>query len=342
MTTNSPILTRRSLFLAGGAALATATVTSKAFAQWKPSERIPDPAVHILDQSFNKYYVSSASVERIATGMRWCEGPVWFGDGRYLLWSDIPNNQIMRWDEQSGAVSPFRKPAGYANGNSRDALGRLITCEHENRRVTRTEFDGSTTVILDQFDGKPLNSPNDIVGKSDGSIWFTDPAFGPNVNESMARPELPGSVYRVDPQKGTVTLLAANIKGPNGLCFSPDESKLYIIESRTDPRRILVYDVVDNGTNIANGKVHIDCGKGTADGFRADEDGNLWCGWGEGSNELDGVMVFSSAGKAIGFISLPERCANVCFGGPKHNRLFMAASHSVYSLITKARGATIG
>ncbi len=334
--------TRRSVLLGGGAALASLSATGSALAEWKPSERIPDPAIHILDPSFKKYWVSSATIERIATGMRWCEGPVWFGDGRYLLWSDIPNNQIMRWDEQTGTVAPFRKPSGYANGNAREAQGRLITCEHENRRVTRTEFDGSITVILDKFNGKPLNSPNDIVGKSDGSIWFTDPAFGPNVNEGMAAPELPEAVYRVDPLKASVSVLATDIKGPNGLCFSPDESKLYIVESRTNPRQIRVYDVVNNGTAIANGKVLIDCGPGTADGLRVDIDGNLWCGWGEGSDDLDGVMVFSPAGKPIGFISLPERCANLCFGGLKRNRLFMASSHSVYSLMTKARGASLG
>ena len=312
---------------------------------WRSSERYPDPAVEGLDPSFAKYRIFSAAVERLATGMRWGEGPVWFGDGRYLLWSDIPNNRILKWEEETGQVSAFRKPSNYANGNTRDRQGRLVTCEHGGRRVTRTEYDGSIKVILDRYDGKPLNSPNDVVVKSDGSIWFTDPPFGilGNYEGSQATPELPQNVYRVDAASGRASVVAGDLRGPNGLCFSPDETKLYLVESRATPNRLIrVYDVVDGGKRLANDRVFVDAGPGTPDGFRCDVDGNLWCGWGMGSPELDGVVVFSPAGELIGRIRLPERCANVCFGGTKRNRLFMAASRSLYSLYVNTQGAPGG
>lgn len=311
---------------------------------WQPSERYPDPAIEIVDPSFEKYRVFSASVERLATGFRWCEGPVWFGDGRYLLWSDIPNNRIMKWEEETGAVSVYRKPSNFGNGNTRDRQGRLLTCEH-GRRVTRTEYDGSITVLIDRFDGKRLNSPNDIVVKSDGSIWFTDPVFGilGNYEGTRAEPELPLNVYRIDGITGAVSVVATDVRGPNGLAFSPDEKIFYLVESRATPHRlILAYDVVD-GKKLANKRTLIDAGpRGTPDGFRVDVDGNLWCGWGMGSAELDGVMVFSPAGKLIGRIALPERCANVCFGGLHRNRLLMAASHSIYSLYVNTQGCAGG
>jgi gluconolactonase len=314
-------------------------------ARWEPSDRIPDPAVEILDPAFTRYHLFHAVVERIATGCRWCEGPVWFGDGRYLLWSDIPNNRILKWEEETGAVSIFRKPSNHANGNTRDRQGRLVTCEHGGRRVTRTEYDGSITVILDRHDGKRLNSPNDVVVKSDGSIWFTDPPFGISsaYEGGVATPELPQNVYRVDGATGRATVVAGGMAGPNGLCFSPDESRLYLVESRATPNRLIrVFDVVDGGTRLANDRVFVDAGPGTPDGFRCDIDGNLWCGWGMGRAELDGVMVFSPEGKSIGHIRLPERCANLCFGGPAGNRLFMAASRSVYALYVNTRGAPGG
>ncbi len=310
---------------------------------WEGSQRYPDPAIEIIDPSFEQYRVFSAAVERLATGFRWCEGPVWFGDGRYLLWSDIPNNRIMRWDEETGAVSVFRKPSNFGNGNSRDRQGRLVTCEH-GRRVTRTEYDGTITVLADSFEGKPLNSPNDVVVKSDGSIWFTDPPFGilGNYEGIKAEPALPQNVYRLDGQTGALTVVAT-ARGPNGLAFSPDESRLYLVESRATPTRLLlVYDVV-NGTTLANGRQFIDAGPGgTPDGFRVDVDGNLWCGWGMGSEALDGVMVFNAGGKLIGRVRLPERCANVCFGGRMRNRLFMAASQSLYALYVNTQGVAGG
>ena len=210
-------------------------------------QRYPDPLVRILDPSFAKYRLPLAKVERIASGMRWCEGPVWFGDGRYLLWSDIPNNRIMRWDEETGAVSVFRKPSNNSNGNTRDRQGRLLTCEHDARRVTRTEYDGTITVIADRYDGKPLNSPNDVVCKSDGSIWFTDPPFGilGYYEGHRAEPELPTNVYRWDPKSKKLTVVAGDVNRPNGLAFSPDESKLYVVEAGVTPRVIRAYDVVD-------------------------------------------------------------------------------------------------
>ena len=308
---------------------------------WQPSSFYPDPAVQILHPSFVKYRVFSAAVERLAAGLRWAEGPVWFGDARHLLVSDIPNNRILKWEEETGAVSVFRRPSGFANGNTRDREGRLITCEHGGRRVTRTELDGSITVLMDRFEGKRLNSPNDVVVKSDGSIWFTDPPFGllSDYEGARAEQELPQNLYRLDPATGQATVLDDGIAGPNGLAFSPDERVLYVVESRASPRNILAYDVVGDGTRITGRRVLISAGPGTPDGFRLDEDGNLWCGWGMGTPELDGVMVFSAQGEPIGRIQLPERCANLCFGGPKRNRLFMAASQSVYALYVNARGA---
>jgi gluconolactonase len=250
----------------------------------------------------------------------------------------------MRWDEETGATSVFRKPSDHANGNTRDRQGRLVTCEHGGRRVTRTEYDGAITVIADSYQGKPLNSPNDVVVKSDGSIWFTDPPFGilGNYEGHKATPESGQNVYRVDGASGEITAVATDVDGPNGLCFSPDENKLYLVASRATPNRLIyVYDVVD-GRALANGRVFIDAGPGTPDGFRCDIDGNLWCGWGMGSDELDGVVVYNPAGTLIGRIRLPERCANLCFGGVKRNRLFMAASQSIYALYVNTQGAPGG
>ena len=308
---------------------------------WQPSAHYPDPAVQVLHESFAKYRLQSAAVERLATGMRWTEGPVWFGDGRFLLWSDIPNNRIMKWDEETGVVGVFRRPSNYANGNTRDRQGRLITCEHGTRCVTRTEYDGTVTVLVDRFEGRRLNSPNDVVVKSDGSIWFTDPPFGivSDYEGDRAESELPAAVYRLDPRTDDLRALDREIAGPNGLAFSPDETRLYVVQSRSTPREILAYDVVADGTELANRRVLISAGPGTPDGLCLAEDGNLWCGWGMGAPELDGVMIFSMHGEPIGRIALPERCANLCFGGLKRNRLFMAASQSVYSLYVNTRGA---
>ena len=331
-------------FLTASSALTTLAVLPRTFAQWQPSQRYPDPAIKIIDPSFAKYRLASAKVEKIASGFRWAEGPVWFGDGRYLLWSDIPNNRIMRWDEETGAVGVFRQPSNFANGNTRDRQGRLLSCEHLTRRITRTEYDGSITVIADRFEGKPLNSPNDIVCKSDGSIWFSDPPFGVLgfYEGEIAKPELPTNVYRWDPQTKQLAVVAADINRPNGLAFSPDESILYIIEAGITPRVIRAYDVVQAGTRLGTARTHITAEtNGTPDGMRGDVDGNIWCGWGMGAEGLDGVAIFNPAGKLIGRVDLPERCANLCFGGLHRNRLLMASSTSVYSLFVNTQGAPV-
>jgi gluconolactonase len=336
----------RRVFLASGAAsIAAAAIAPVPQGQWQESSRYPDPLIRIIDPSFARYRINSAKVERLASGMRWSEGPVWFGDGRYLLWSDIPNNRIMKWEEETGAVTVFRKPSNNANGNTRDRQGRLLTCEHETRRVTRTEYDGTVTVIADRFDGKRLNSPNDVVCRSDGSIWFTDPPFGilGNYEGREAKPELPTNVYRVDPAGGRLTVVTGDINRPNGLCFSPDEKKLYVIEAGVSPRVIRAFDVVDGGMRITNGRLLVTAeADGTPDGMRADVDGNLWVGWGMGTEGLDGVTIFNPEGKRIGRINMPERVANVCFGGLHRNRLFMAGSTSLYSLYVNTQGAAGG
>jgi len=335
-------ITRRKTLTAGVSALAVAAAP-RAFAAWEPSDRYPDPAIQILDPSFAKYRLNNAGVERIAVGMRWAEGPVWFGDGRYLLWSDAALDRITRWDEETGQVSVFRKPASKPNGLTRDRQGRLLTCEHGGRRVTRTEYDGTITVLIDKFEGKRLNSPNDIVVKSDDSIWFTDPVYGITSNYSgiIDTQELPTNVYRLD-KSGRVAVVAGDVNRPDGLAFSPDESKLYIIEDGVSPQVFRAYDVVDNGTKLANGRTFLTVeGRGIADGLRVDVDGNLWCGWGGGAG-FDGVMVFNPAGKPIGRIDLPERCANVCFGGFRRSRLFMTASHAIYSVFLRTQGAAGG
>jgi gluconolactonase len=311
---------------------------------WEPSQIYPDPAVQVLDASFNQYRLPLASVEQLATGCRWSEGPVYVGDGRYVLWSDIPNDRILKWEEETGAVSVFRKTSWNANGNTRDRQGRLVTCEHRGRRVTRTEYDGAITVLMNHYQGRRLNSPNDVVVTSDGSIWFTDPVFGilGYYEGEKADPELPPSVYRIDGQTGEASVVADDVDGPNGLAFSPDESTLYVVASRAQPtRKIIAYDVI-GGTQLRNPRVFIDAGPGTPDGFRVDIHGNLWCGWGMGDAELDGVRVFNDAGAPIGHIALPERCANLCFGGRWRNRLFMAASHSLYALYVNTQGAPGG
>ncbi len=334
-------INRRKFMAAGASAAAMVVGMQNTSAQpWHPSQRYPDSLVRAIDPSFNKYKLGLAKIEKIADGCRWNEGAVWFGDGRYLLWSDIPNNRMMKWDEETGAVSVFRKPSNNSNGNTRDRQGRLVTCEHDARRVTRTEYDGNITVIADKFDGKPLNSPNDVVVKSDGSIWFTDPPFGilGYYEGHIAKPELPTNVYRVDPKDGKVAAVITDINRPNGLTFSPDEKILYVVEGGVTPRVINAFDTVDDGAKLANKRAAITADDdGSPDGLRCDVDGNLWCGWGTGEG-LDGVSIFNPAGKLIGRIDLPERCANLCFGGRHRNRLFMVASTSVFSLYTNAQG----
>lgn len=314
---------------------------------FQPSQRCPDPAIEVLDERFRGLRLFSATVEQLASGCRWAEGPQWFGDGRFLLWSDIPNNRILRWDDCSGAVSVFRQPSNNANGLARDHQGRLLACEHLTRRVTRTEYDGSITVLADGFDGKRLNSPNDIVCQRDGTVWFTDPSFGIHGHweGEPAEQELPHGVYRIDAATGRVDCLLDDLAGPNGLAFSPDESVLYVVESRATPRRLVwAYDVA--GAKLSNKRLHLDAqSAGAFDGIAVDRDGRIWAGFGSDGSaqavaaELDGVRVFDRDGAPMGHIHLPERCANLCFGGAKRNRLFMAASHSLYALYVNTQGA---
>ena len=343
-------LNPRRSFLKTAAGTGLAVIAGGAGAQsfeFKPNQRYPDPSVQILDPSFTKHRIYSSSVEQLGTGMRWAEGPVWFGDGRYLLLSDIPNNRIMRYDDATGAFGVFRQPSNFSNGLGRDRQGRLLACEHLTRRVTRTEYNGGITVLADSFNGKRLNSPNDIICKSDGSIWFTDPPFGigGTWEGDRATPELPHSVYRIAPD-GKLGVATAELAGPNGLAFSPDEKKLYVVEGRAQPNRLIwAYDVGANGALSNKTKVVDANGPGSIDGFKVDTDGNLWCGWGSNGSpgakaeELDGVMVFNPQGKPIGFVRLPERCANLTFGGAKNNRLFMASCHSLYALYVETHGA---
>jgi gluconolactonase len=328
--------------------LLTASAAPGTVFRFEPSQRYPDPRIEVLHPSFAKYRIFSSSVEMLASGMRWAEGPVWFGDGRYLLVSDIPGNRIMRYDEATGAWGVFRAPSNFANGLARDAQGRLLACEHGGRRITRTEYDGSITVLADRFEGKRLNSPNDIVCQSNGAIWFTDPPFGigGHWEGEKAQAQLPHAVYRIDPVSGVLQQVLTDLLGPNGLAFSPDQRLLYLVESRAQPhRKVWAYDV-DAAGNLSGKRLVIDAqGPGALDGIAVDEEGNIWCGWGSNGSAdaqaelLDGVRVFNPQGQAIGHIHLPERCANLCFGGAGRNRLFMAASHSLYALYVETRGA---
>jgi gluconolactonase len=299
--------------------------------------RYPDPRIKILDARFTPLVLGNAAIETIASGCRFTEGPVWFGDLRCLLWSDIPNDRMMKWEEETGAVSLFRKPSHYANGNTRDRQGRLITCEMDAQRLTRTAFDGTITVLAESFDGKKLTGPNDVVVKSEGSIWFSDNGAGIRGNYlgHKATAELPYRVYRIDGRTGQITIAVGDMERPNGLCFSPDEKRLYVVDTPGGTKTTHVYDVVDDGTKLANGRVFFDATPGYADGIRCDTEGNVWAGF-SGGEDQDGVAVFAPDGKLIGRILLPERCANLCFGSLKRNRLFMAASQSIYSLYVEA------
>ncbi len=308
-----------------------------------PDTRYPDPRIERLDPRFI-YKQGNAAIERIATGFRWAEGPVYFRDGGYLLFSDIPNNRIMRWLEEDGHLTVFRAPSNYSNGNTRDREGRLITCEHDTRRVTRTEHDGRITVLIDRFEGKPLNAPNDVVVASDGAVWFTDPGYGIDgpYEGHKADAELPRNVYRLDPS-GSASVVAGDFVRPNGLCFSPDERRLYVVDSGIShggPAHIRAFDV--DGARLRNGRVFAeDFAPGMTDGLRTDIDGNVWCSMGWSAPEEDGVRCYAPNGDLIGKVHLPEACANLCFGGRKKDRLFMCGSTSMYALYVNAQGAMV-
>ncbi|PID56762.1 gluconolactonase [candidate division KSB3 bacterium] len=309
-----------------------------------PVVRYPDPAIEVLDPRFQKYAIGSAALERLYTGTRWGEGPVWFGDSRCLIWSDIPNNRMLRWLEDTGDVSVFRSPSYNSNGNTRDRQGRLISCEHKRRCISRTELDGRITVLMESFEGKRLNAPNDVVVHPDGHIWFTDPGYGilGQYEGDRAAAELPTRVYRLHPESGEASVVAEDMERPNGLCFSPDYARLYISDTGAShksghPRHIRVYEV-DRGVGLKNGRVFCDMGSALSDGFRCDIDGNVWTSASWGGPEEDGVHVFTPEGELIAKIHVPEPVSNLCFGGLKKNRLFITAGQSLYSLYVEAQG----
>lgn len=287
----------------------------------------------VIDPLFATYVLGNAPVKRLATGFDWTEGPVWFGDAGCLLFSDIPNNRIVRWSEDG--VTTYRQPSNYANGHTRDRQGRLVTCEHGTRRVTRTEWDGSVTVISDNYQGKRLNSPNDVIVAPDGAIWFTDPHYGimTDYEGSKAEQELPCSVYRVSAD-GAIEAVITDMQGPNGLAFSPDGSRLYVADTgrmfTSDPRHIRVFDMV--GGRPTNGRIFHVITPGCADGMRVDSDGNVW------SSAADGVHCISPDGHLMGKILVPELVSNLCFGGQAKHRLFITATTSVYSVVLNRRG----
>jgi gluconolactonase len=293
----------------------------------------------ILDKRFSRLINSSARLERLYTGCRWAEGPAYFPAGRYLVWSDIPNERMLRYDETDGQVSVFRQPSGYSNGNTVDRQGRLVTCEHGNRRVTRTEHDGSITVIADRFEGKRFNSPNDVVVKSDGSIWFSDPHYG--IDSDYEGHKSAGEIganhlYRVDPASGAVTLAANDFVCPNGLAFSLDETVLYVSDTgathvEDGPRHIRRFDVGGDG-GLSGGEVFAQCPEGLFDGFRLDSEGRIWTSAGSG------VLCYDPDGTLIGKVNVPETVANLCFGGPKRNRMFICGTTSLYAVTIMGNG----
>lgn len=326
----------RRVFLTQGAALLAALGQ-------EPPVRYPDPRVKVLDPRFARYRIGNTPLIRLHTGTLWAEGPAWNAVGRYLVWSDIPNDVQLRFLDEDGHVSTFRHPSGNSNGNTFDFQGRQISCEHGNRRVVRYELDGKLSVLADRWGGKPLNAPNDVVvHPADGAIWFTDPGYGSmgHYEGVKGELELKEAVYRIDAVTGAMDVVSDDIAKPNGICFSPDYKKLYVADTGASQRNIKVWDVVE-GRRLAGGREFVSMAPGAADGIRADEDGNIWAGAGWAGEDFDGVHVFAPEGVRIGQILLPEICSNLCFGGAKRNRLFMTASQSLYALYVETRGAHI-
>ena len=349
-----PELSRRAFAAAAAGALAS-PVRSLAQRDWTnvTPTRYPDPDIVSLDRRFDKYKLGNTPIQRLHVGTLWAEGPAWNTVGKYLVYSDIPNNVQLRWLDEDGHVSVFRHPSGNSNGNTFDWQGRQLSCEHGNRRIVRYEYDGSVTVLADSWEGKRLNAPNDAVVDPDGNIWFTDPGYGSLMHyEGNKGPlEIKEAVYRIDGQSGKMEKVTDEIFKPNGLCFSPDYKMLYIADTGAShypeaEREIKVWDV-DNGRRLRNGKRFVSMmmegfeQAGNADGIRCDTDGNIWSSAGWVGDGYDGVHVFAPDGDRIGLIKLPEICSNVCFGGVKRNRLFMTASQSLYAVYVEAQGAHI-
>lgn len=293
----------------------------------------------ILDPRFRAYVLPNAPLVKLGEGFAWLEGRVWFADQDCLLVSDLPNDRIMRWTPDGG-MSVFRCPSGFANGHTRDRQGRLIGCSHRHRCITRTELDGRITVLADRYAGKRLNSPNDVVCRSDGTIWFSDPHYGINTDYEGGKqtPELPPVLYRLDPQDGSLQVMADDFEGPNGLAFSPDERRLYVAESgrqfAADPvQHIRVFDVLDDGKQLSPGRIFHKITPGFADGFRLDQDGNVW------SSAADGVHCIAPDGTKLGRIKAPFTVSNLAFGGRDRSRLFICASHTLFAIYTNQRGA---